>query len=183
MRSRKAISAVALTLLIWPSTAAADRPASPSGRPALAVLSSKDSHIRKKSFRRISIAMEWKKLWLEHVGGKYDTIHRPSMEIDFKRCMVIAIFGGETYASWGYRVEEVRENQSTIFLRYSEIDYQTVYVGEITTNKPADTHDATPYAFVILRKSSKLIVLEETTRTKQGTDPTREVARLAPPKS
>lgn len=181
MRSRNATSAVALALLIWPSTAATDEPALPSGRTALVVLSSKDSHIREQGLRRISSAKEWRNLWLEHVGDKYDTIHRPSMEIDFEQCMVIAIFGGDTYASWGYRVEEVRENESAVFLRYSNISYQTGYTVGENAEEPAGTHDATPFAFVVLRKSKKLVVVEETTHTMDGKHPTREVARLAPP--
>jgi hypothetical protein len=95
--------------------------------------------------------------------------------------MVIAIFGGETFASWGYRLEEVREDESVVVLRYSNIYYQTGYEIGVTTEEPEGMHDATPFAFVVLRKSKKLVVLEETTHTKQGTHPTREVARLAPP--
>jgi len=82
--------------------------------------------------------------------------------------MVIAIFGGETYNSWGYRVEEVRETARTVFVRYSNIGYQTARGADL----------ATPYAFVVIQKSNKLVVLEETTHTMQGTDVTREIARM-----
>ncbi|MGM0489358.1 MAG: hypothetical protein ACQESR_21680 [Planctomycetota bacterium] len=110
-------------------------------------------------------------MWLAHLGLKDDTVYRTTMEIDFERYMVVAIFGGKTVNSHGHRVEEVRGNNTTVFLRFSNIAYQT---GN-------GVDEMTPYTFVVLRGSGKPVVLEETTHTMDGQHLTRVVGRLSPP--
>lgn len=163
------VSTAVLSQFSW----AADADKSSVTDSAIAVLSGNDSHISKPTFRRVESAAEWKKTWLDHLGHKEDTIYRPAMEIDFNRCIVVAIFGGKTTNSCGYRVESVRENDNEILTRITGIRYQTA-----GPNGGADS--ATPYCFIVLPKSEKPIVLEETTYSMNAKDAavSREVARL-----
>ncbi len=163
------------TLSLCQSLAAADTHDSSAVSSPLAVLSDNHSHISKAGYHRIGSAAEWKKMWLEHLGLKEDTIYRTAMEVDFDRCMVIAIFGGDTENSCGFRVESVREKENTIVVEFANIGYQT--------GGPDGGGDrVTPYVFIVLPRSQKVVVLDETTHTRQGTDVTREVARLTAPR-
>ncbi len=147
-----------------------------TGNEALAVLSGNDSHISKKAFQRIESQQAWRKTWLAHLGLKADTIYRPTLAIDFDRCLVIAVFGGSTTNSCGYRVESVSQDKDGMHLVFSEITYQTARAGG------GEDH-AAPYAFIVLPKFTKQVVLEQVTHTMTGktTAPT-EVARLDAPK-
>jgi hypothetical protein len=156
-----------------PFAEAADVDTSNTISSALTVLTGNDSRVSKLSYRRVGSAAEWKKTWLEHLGLKDDTIYRTAMEVGFNRCMVIAIFGGKTFNNCGYQVESVGENKNTIIVRFSNIGYQTAGPG-------GGADRVSPYAFIVLPKSDKPIVLEETTHSSNPKDApvSREVARL-----
>jgi hypothetical protein len=95
------------------------------------------------------------------------------MEVDFNRFLVVALFGGESFNSCGYRVEAVREDKASVFVSFSSIGYQTA-------GPEGGADRVAPYAFVVLPRSEKQIVLHETARSKNPRDAplTKEVARL-----
>ena len=140
---------------------------------ALMVLSGNNSSVSTRTYRRIESATEWKSTWLEHLGLEEDTIYRTSMEIDLKRCDVIAIFEGETFNSCGFKIESVREDGDTIALRFSNVGYQTA-------GPDGGADRVSPYAFVVLPKSEKTVVLEEMQHSLNPDERSvsREVARL-----
>lgn len=125
---------------------------------ALLVMSSNDSHIATQDFRRITSAEMWSKTWLEHLGLDGDTIYRCFMEINYDRCMVVAVFGGNKTNLCGYEVDSVQEQEERILVRFIDIDYQTA-------GPDGGADQVTPYAFIVLPKSDKPIVLEETVRS------------------
>jgi hypothetical protein len=141
----------------------------------LAVLTGNDSHVQKHAFLRITSPADWKKTWLDHLGIKEDTIHRPAMEVDFTRCEVVTVFEGASVNSCGLRVDSVAETNDAIVVRFDDISYQTLSFGNEDKGDPVS-----PYAFVVLPKAnSKSIVLEENVQSIIGRPPEwKEVARL-----
>jgi hypothetical protein len=166
-------SAVALVLL--DRLAAADPAQRGVIRSPLAVLTGNDSHVKPQAFLRIRSAADWKKTWLDHLGIKEDTIHRPAMEVDFTRCEVVTVFKGASVNSCGLRVDSVTESNDAIVVRFDDISYQTMSFGN---EEKGD--QVSPYAFIVLPKAnSKSIVLEENVQSIIGRPPEwKEVARL-----
>jgi hypothetical protein len=139
---------------------------------ALIVLTGNDSRIQHSSYEKVRSVAEWKKTWLSHLGLKEDTIYRTSMEVDFSRCMVIAVFGGKYVNSCGYRIESVHEDKHSTIVRFDDVSYQTA-----GPNGGAD--QVTPYAFIVLPKSEKPVVLEKNMQRYKGESPEwKKVARL-----
>lgn len=140
---------------------------------ALVVLSGNDSHVSTRAYQRVTSAADWKKTWLDHLGLRQDTICRTAMEIDFDRCIVVAVFGGTTWNLCGFQVDSVREDNDVILVRFIDIGYQTA-------GPDGGGDRVTPYAFIVLPRSDKPIVLEETIRSLDTRDAPiwKEVARL-----
>lgn len=140
---------------------------------ALAVITGSDSRVSKALYRRIASAPDWRRTWLEHLGLTEDTIFRTGMEIDFDRCIVVAVFGGDSFNTCGYKIEAVHENENTIVVRFCIIGYQTAGPG-------GGAQHVMPYAFVLLPKTKKAVVLEEITHSLNPSErpSSREVARL-----
>ncbi|HEV2293884.1 MAG TPA: hypothetical protein VGR35_08500 [Tepidisphaeraceae bacterium] len=139
----------------------------------LTVLTGNDSHVKKPTYERITSAADWKKTWLNHLGMKEDTIYRPAMEVDFSRCEVIAVFEGESWNSCGFRIDSVTEQDDSIVVRFDDISYQTA-------GPDGGGDRVTPFAFVVLPKSQKLITLEDNVQQYIGHPPEwKEVARRA----
>ncbi|WP_425399735.1 hypothetical protein [Aeoliella sp.] len=140
----------------------------------LAVLSDDDSHVTQASFRRIDTQQQWSQVWLEHLDIEpvYDNPNRESFQVDFKRCMVVAIFGGATTNTAGYRVDTVTNEVNTVVLRFEARTYQTA-------GPNGGAAHVTPYAFVVLPKTTKNIVLERSAERYKGQPPVwRKVAEL-----
>lgn len=138
----------------------------------LVVLTGNDSHVKQRTYERIESPEDWKKAWLTHLGEERDTIYRPAMEVDFSRCEVIAIFKGESWNSCGFRIDSVTEQDDSMLVRFEGIYYQT--------GGPDGGGDrVTPFAFVVLPKSEKPIVLEDNVQQYKAHPPEwNEVARL-----
>jgi hypothetical protein len=140
---------------------------------ALTVLTGDDSHITKTAYRRVGSSSEWKKTWLSHLGLKNGTIYRTAMEVDFNRCMVIAMFSGTSVNSCGYHIGSVRENKDAIVVRFDHISFQT--------DGPGGGADyVTPDAFIVLPKSQEPVVLEEIVQIYKNHAPEwKEIVRLS----
>jgi hypothetical protein len=173
MRQLLFVVVLILAGLVWQFSAGADANTPSLINSALTVLTGDDSHISKTAFRRVGSTLEWKKTWLSHLGLKEDTIHRTAMEVDFDRCMVIAMFGGKSENRRGYRVESVLEKKDSIVVQFDQISFQTA-------GPDGGAVHVMPYAFIVLAKSEKPVVLEENVQIYKDHAPEwKEVARLS----
>lgn len=146
---------------------AAEKPLKP-----LVVLSGADSEIRKAAYRRITEPDEWAKLWASHVGTSVDDPYSPQFDVDFERCMVVAILRGEQRNSRGIQVEPTESSADSLVIRFTQLGYQSFGVDN---NKPPDR----PYAFIVLPAATKRIVIEENVQNLIGLPPEwEEVARM-----
>ena len=130
----------------------------------LVVLSGADSHCTQPSYELIKKSSELTKAWAKHLGTSEDDAYRPAMVVDFDRCMVVAIFRGEQGNVRGIELEPVIEGNTALTIRFSDLGYQT---GGKSNFKPPDR----PYAFIVVPKSSKSIVLEENVQQYKGQPP------------
>jgi len=129
----------------------------PMSKPLVAI-SGTNSHVSKPSYQRIVTPEDWTRVWVSHLGTTSDNAYRPLLEVDFDRCLVVAIFRGERGNIRQIQVHSLSETADSIVIRFEELGYQTsVRAGEVDEYKVPDR----PYAFVILPKSDKAIVLEE----------------------
>jgi hypothetical protein len=129
MRTRFLVLALVLAETLWRTSPvpATEKPKNPNS--ALMVVTGNDSKIAEPVYQRVQSAAEWKKTWLGHLGLKEDTIYRAAMEVDFNRCIVIAIFGGKYVNSCGYDIKSVRERKNSIVIRFDDISYQCCMMG------------------------------------------------------
>lgn len=140
----------------------------------LAVLSGASSKVSEARYRRVISADEWRRVWLDHLGMNTDAINRPLFEVDFQRCMVLVIFGGKMVNVASERVDSVTETERAIVVRIDDVGYQT---GGIGGDDHAD--HVTPFAFVVLPKSVKQIILENNVQMYKGHPPEwKELARI-----
>jgi hypothetical protein len=140
----------------------------------LAVLSGPSSKVSEASYRRVTSSDQWKRVWLDHLGLSDDTIYRPAFEVDFQRCMVLAVFRGKMVNVASERVDSVTETERAIVVRIDDTGYQT---GGIGSDDHAD--HVTPYVFVVLPKSGKQIILENNVQPYLGQPPEwKELARI-----
>jgi hypothetical protein len=123
-------------------------------RKALVVVSGANSKVSNSSLERITTAKEWAKAWARHLGTTEDDPYRPNFDVDFEHCLVVAIFRGNQVNTRGVKVESIAESADRIRIRFKDVGYQTVDNGEPS---PPDR----PYAFVVVPKTDKAIVLEE----------------------
>lgn len=99
------------------------------------------------------------RLWQRHIGAKetgeynahYNEIGLPV--VDFDRCMVVAIFEGDTWNSAGFSVHSIFERSGRLILRYEAKSYQT-------SGPDGGGRQASPYAFFVLPRFDKEIVME-----------------------
>lgn len=139
----------------------------------LAVLSGDNSHVSVLTYRRIASETEWKRVWLKHLGLQEDTIYRPTMEVDFSRCIVIAILGGRSVNCCGYKIDSVRDHKDAVVVRFDEVSFQTA-------GPDGGAQHVTPYAFIVIPKTDKPVVLQENKSQNMSRTPAvwEEAARL-----
>lgn len=130
----------------------------------LVVLAGANSHIHKPSFQRITTPAAWARTWASHLGTSTDDAYRPTLEVDFDRCLVVAVLCGDEVNVRGMEVASIRDSAESLFIRVERMYYQTAGEGN---NKPPDR----PYAFIVLPKTDKNIVLEENTQQYSGRPP------------
>jgi hypothetical protein len=86
--------------------------------------------------------------------------------------MIVTMFKGSSVNSHGLRIDSVTETTHAVTVRFDDISYQVSGEG----NRVA------PYAFVLLPKSEKPVVLEENVQQYLGEPPVwKEVAKLPRP--
>ncbi len=138
----------------------------------LVTISGADSKVRKPSYERIATADKWTEAWARHLGTSKEDAYRSLMEIDFERCEVVAIFRGDRTNVRGIKILPLFTDHDYLILRIEDVDYQT---NGADNNKPRDK----PYAFVVIPKTSKEIILEEDVQHYKGEPPEwKEIIRI-----
>jgi len=152
-------SLIAAMLITLPAFAIQERPAAAGERASmpLVALHGAESHIADAQFRRVTSAKEWRSLWLEHLNvpaGGIEDLAAEVPEVDFERCMVIAIFTGKGWNSHGVRCEGVLEREGQIVVRFDQRSYQTA-------GPDGGGVRVQPFGAFVLPRSEKPVVIEE----------------------
>ena len=151
---------------------AAEKKSIPPMSKPLVAMSGADSYVKTPSYQRVTTPDDWTRIWASHLGTTKDDAYRPLLDVDFTRCLVVVIFRGEEINTRGIQIDSAFETTESIVIRFTELGYQTA--GE-ANNKPPDR----PYAFVIIPRTHKSIVLEENFPTMIPRSPKwQEVVRL-----
>ena len=171
MTTCKCWAAVLIAVLLLPNVAASADAAKEAIRPYV-TLTGTDSHVKERSYHRVTSEDEWIKIWQRHKGEKeskdYDLFYNPLglPYIDFEKCMVIAVFQGSGWNSAGLKAVAILEEKDRIVLRFQNKSYQTAVDG------PGDGGEqVTVYGFFVLPRSSKTVVLEENVQNYIGQPP------------
>jgi hypothetical protein len=143
-------------------------------------ISGADSKVRQRGYFRVGSEKEWVKVWQRHKGEKeseqYNLFYNPLglPLVDFRQCMVIAVFEGASENNAGLRASSVTDEKDRVLLRFQDNGFQTVNGGR----------PSTAYGFFVLPRSNKPVVLEEDVRHLINGPPVwKEQARLPPPDS
>jgi hypothetical protein len=143
----------------------------PASKPLMAI-SGADSHVRKPSYERVTSQQDLSRVWSIHLGTSQDDAYRPLLDVDFDRCLVVAIFRGEQRNIRGIQINSLSEAAESVLIRFLEIGYQTAGADN---NKALDQ----PYAFVVVLKTNKEIVLQQDIQNMKNAPPKwNEVVRL-----
>lgn len=154
---------------------AADRP--------LVTLWGADSTIDEVRYERVTSAERWRALYLEHMGLEPEPDHpdwawrhynpHGLPDVDFERCMVIAVFKGDGWNNAGVTIESIDEDEQRVLVRYRDHFYQT-------EGPDGGGQRVAPYGIFIVPRSEKEVILEEMVQNMQGEPPTwKEVVRFA----
>ena len=198
-----AIAALALTLTARPPMAeqASRQEVRGQGKnKPLVSLAGPETKIEGRSYHRLSTAGEFQGLYMRHLGHKpeeFDEYYNPHGVpiVNFERCMVIAIFQGDSVNSAGVYVYSVEENDERILVRYDDRSYQTsggfregnpLVDGVPDPDKLGDGggRRVRAWGMFVLPVSSKAVVLEENVQGIIGQPPEWEERHRfdAPPK-
>ena len=128
---------------------------------SLVTLTGTNSHVKDRSYYRITSEDEWIKIWQRHKGEMeskdYDLYYNPLgvPKINFSECMVIAAFQGSGWNSAGLMTTDIKEEKDRIVFRFHSKGYQTLSRSGDSRKK------VTVYGFFVLSRSDKTVVVEE----------------------
>jgi hypothetical protein len=169
---------LALAAAVWSRAALAQQRANPPSEPGAAraadsstgatlrpmvTWSGPDSAIIDPSYLRITSAESWLQLWERHSGkpAQRDNIGEPFIpQIDFERCMVVAIFKGRKFNSNGVLCVSLAESGGQLVFRFDERTFQTAAALDDTSGRGGAV-DVTPYGIFVVPRSNKSLVIEE----------------------
>lgn len=181
MLIRVRLSAVALCVLA--SSSGADEPKETKLKPTL-LFTGSHSAILKDRFEVVSNEKDWKKLWQEHRGDAATRLFAEgsqSFEIDFDSHYLVAVF----YGSSPYGEVTPRQRDGTYFIGYKNLYYQTA-VSEIDRRpdiSKAQEATTAQYAFIVLPKPVRTVVIERNVQRELGKPPIwEERKRFSAPK-
>jgi hypothetical protein len=111
-------------------------------------------------------------MWLEHQTGSAKPEKTPrdltAAEVDFTRCIVIAVFEGDGFACAGFKVHSVTETAARVILRVNPLYYQTGIGIPPGGPEPSDNRfdfNSAAWGIVVLPRTEKPVVVERTTST------------------
>jgi len=132
----------------------------------LVTLAGAESKIAEKEYDRVTTKAELVKVWLRHVGAdpaRHNDYYNEEgvPDVDFGRCMVVAVFGGKCINSAGICAISVTEEADRVLLRFDHRSFQSGPEGK----------RATPFGFFVVPRSTKALVLEENVQHIIGGEP------------
>ncbi len=113
-----------------------------------------DSGVSEQGYFLVHTPEEWERIWLAHLQAmerRPNEAQDRTPRINFRKRLIVVLFHGNSFNNSGLAVEEVSERHDRIVLRYDEVSFQTDYVSVPTQ----------AYAFVVLPRTEKSIVIEE----------------------
>ncbi len=123
-----------------------------------------DSKQAKMSFARYCSRKDWSATWHKHQSTDRKGNKQRCPEVDFDSHMVVAIFQGKSFQDTGIEVITVTDEKNCIRIRYKPMSFQVAYI-EPPAKGETDSYETQSYAFLVLPKSQKAIVLEEDVRS------------------
>jgi hypothetical protein len=160
--------------------AALDQPAPAEDKDAptkpLVSLAGRKSKVTERGYHRVESAKAWDALWLRHQTGKSEPGNgRPESfqfgAVDFKRCMVLAVFQGEGINCAGYEVHSILEDKERVLVRVEGQYFQTG--GGVAATEA--------WGVFVLPQSAKPVVVELDTKSLIAAPPRwTKVAELKP---
>ncbi|MCI0699460.1 MAG: hypothetical protein L0241_00045 [Planctomycetia bacterium] len=178
MLARIVIGCIALCALAFASLA--DEPKETKLKPTL-VFSGTHSAIRNETFNVIATKEGWEKLWKQHRGDDFRfTESQQELNIDFETHYVVAIFTGCGELCW----ITPRQRGDVIAIGFDfEIFSTEGRPPEQTEHEKTKERAASSYAFVVLPKPVKLVVIEKNFEHRRGKPPLwKEQFRFPAPK-
>jgi hypothetical protein len=146
-----------------------------------AVFQGSHSQIKKETFRLIDTEAAWKELWKQHRGETTDRRHTEpdlALGIDFDTHCVVAVFTGN--CDW-CKVAP-RQRGESVVIGFEACCYQII--GQPPVGTPVDPVEerarrkqgkqnkaAAPYAFVVLPRPIKTVVIEQDVRREIASPP------------
>jgi hypothetical protein len=118
------------------------------------VLSGSDSGVSTAACVRIVSEDAWCNLWDQHTRtiGKTPlgfTVQKPPV-VDFRTCMVIAVFGGSTWNTEGLRFITSSSGETEVVVGLDWLTYQSMETGDKVTS----------YGFLIVPRTEKAIRIQ-----------------------
>lgn len=153
---------LALTLAVFAQQQAVQidvQPQAPSRRPLVSLMGH-DSAITDFRIVRITEPEDWETIWAEHRGDALETVKQGwpiYPEIDFERCMVVAVFRGDAWNCNGEFVESIAETDDQIRLRFDSLTFQT-------SGPDGGGVRVRPFGIWVLDHNTKPLVIEENTQ-------------------
>jgi hypothetical protein len=124
-------------------------------------LGGRESKNARAGYHRIESPEAWKALWLRHTTGteKPDTVPvtTPQAEVDFSRCMVVAVFQGKGDNCNGFKVHSVLESDEQITVRIQ---------GRYFATGP-EVQETAAWGIFVLPRSTKRLLVELDTRSEK----------------
>jgi len=121
---------------------------------AYVVLAGAHSQIDTAEYHRVTSQKDLADLWLRHTGqGRKGGRERAEVPVvDFKRCLVIAVFGGRTTNCEGIYPHFMADGlTATVYVRYVARSYQT----------GREVDRVTPFGFFVVERWKNAVVLKQ----------------------
>jgi hypothetical protein len=144
-----------------------------------AVFAGSHSAIRYETFNVITKEEGWQRLWKEHRGAKHDpefTETEQELDIDFDTHYVVAVFAG---VDWCEITPRLRGDVVVIGFR-GVVNQTEGRLPQRSGHEEAKDAAKAPYAFVVLPKPVKTVVIEEDVRYRLDKPPIWEHRFLFP---
>lgn len=139
-----------------------------------AVITGPDCAMSQRRVSRITDRVAWREVWQRHLGkpvaDPYVTIVGLP-QINFRACMVVALFAGESLNSRGAYGVSWHEDADRARLRFTDMSYNTT----------GPDRSCRPFAFFVVPRSTKRLIVEESIVRERGEPPEMvRWARFAP---
>lgn len=152
-----AVAAMLAWVVVFGAIGAAAAPQEQANSMPLLTLAGAHSKIDEPLCVRITTAEDFQKLYMRHLGEdpkRFDKFYNPHgvPVIDFDRCLVLAVFRGQTWNRAGVYVHSAEEANGRLLVRVQDRSYQTF-------GPDGGGNQVTPFGiFVMPHNTSEMIV-------------------------